>query len=134
MSRLPTNWRTIISKKFLHCYKRSRTLITFPILGIWERDWESPENLTLEANGIWLQIFHMTGETYSLRAKTKHCVHQGPGETRSDPTRDLPVSGQESLEEVWVNHGLSWGQGPWIHQCWHKSFRMRLPLLPLPLP
>ena len=45
-SRQPTNWRTAISKKSLHCCKCSRPHDRFPILETWERT-ENPQ-------GIWL--------------------------------------------------------------------------------
>ena len=51
---------------------------------------EPPENLTLDASGIWLQKLHRTGETVSWRAQTRPCAHQDPGEKSSDPTRDWP--------------------------------------------
>ena len=57
-------------------------------MGIWQRDWEPPGNLTLEASGIWLWKYHRTGETDSWRAQTKPCVHQEPGERSSFPIRD----------------------------------------------
>ena len=60
----------------------------FPNLGVWQRDWEPPGNLTLEASRIWLQNLHRTGEIDSWRAQTKPCVHQDPGERNSDITRD----------------------------------------------
>ena len=69
------NRRTIIPKKFSHCWESCRTHNRFPNLGIWQRDGEPPGNLTLEASGIWLQNFHRTGETYSWRAQTKPSVH-----------------------------------------------------------
>jgi len=34
LSRWPTNWKTIISKKLSHCYKSTRTHNRFPNLGI----------------------------------------------------------------------------------------------------
>ena len=86
--RQPTNWRTIIPKKFPHCCESTRVHNRFPNLGIQQRDWESPENLTLKASRIWLQNFHRTGETDSWRAQTKPCAHQDPGERSSGPTRD----------------------------------------------
>ena len=57
-------------------------------MGIWQRDLELPENLTLEASGILLQNLHGTGETDSWRAQTKPCVHEDPEERNSDPIRD----------------------------------------------
>ena len=47
-----TNWRTIIPKKFLHCYEGSRPYIGLRSLQIQPLDWESPRNLTLKASGI----------------------------------------------------------------------------------
>ena len=73
LSRCPTNWRTIIPKKFSNCRKSSRAHNRFSNLGIWQRGWEPPGNLTLEANGIWLQNFHRAGETDAWRAQTKSC-------------------------------------------------------------
>ena len=46
LSRQPTNWRTIIPKKFLYCCKSSRACNRLPNPGIPQRDWEPP--------GIWL--------------------------------------------------------------------------------
>ena len=63
--RQPTNWRTIITRKFSHCCKSSRAHNRFPSLGIWQKDWESPGNLNMKASGIWLQNFQRTGETDS---------------------------------------------------------------------
>ena len=37
-SRQPTNWRTIIPRKFSHSYKSSRTHNSFPNLGIWQSE------------------------------------------------------------------------------------------------
>ena len=65
----------------------SRAKNRFPNLGIWQRDWEPPENLTLKASGIWFQNFHRTGETEFWGHK-KPYVYQDPGERSSDPTRD----------------------------------------------
>ena len=96
----------------------------------WQRDWEPPGNITLEASGIWLQNLHRTGETVSWRAQTKPCVHQDPGERSSDPTRGWPTCPevQESSAEAWVDRGLLQGQGHWTQQCWHKPFWRRSPL------
>ena len=79
-SRQPTNWRAIIPKKFSYCCASSRACNRFPNLGIQQRGWEPPGNLTLKANGIWLQNIHRTRETDSWRAQTKSCVHQDLGE------------------------------------------------------
>ena len=55
LSRWPTNWKTIIPKKFSYFCENSRAHNRFPNLGIWHRVWEPPGNLTLKASGIWLQ-------------------------------------------------------------------------------
>ena len=59
----------------------SRTHNRSPNLGIWQRDRESPGNLTLEASGIWLQNFHRTGETDSWKAQT---TLSAPGPRRKE--------------------------------------------------
>ena len=41
LSKQPTNGRTIIPKKFLHCCESSKAHNTFPNLGIQAKDWES---------------------------------------------------------------------------------------------
>ena len=104
--RQPTNWRTIIPKKFPHCCESTRVHNRFPNLGIQQRDWESPENLTLKASRIWLQNFHRTGETDSWRAQTKPCAHQDPGERSSGPTRDW-------ARLAWKCPGVSRGDVNW---------------------
>ena len=62
------------SKKFSHCCEGSEPHIMPPSLGNWQRDWESPGNLTLQSSGIWLQDFHRTGEnrpqTWKAQKKT----------------------------------------------------------------
>ena len=52
LSRRPTNRRTIIPKEFLHFCKSSRAHNRFPKLEIWQRDSQSPGNMTLKASGI----------------------------------------------------------------------------------
>ena len=49
-----------------------------------------------------------------LKAQTKPCAHQDPGERSSDPLKTdpaLPMNVQESLAEAWINGGLLQGQG-----------------------
>lgn len=50
-SRQPTEWRTIIPKKFLHCYESSRAHKRFPG---WDlgKGLKTPWNLTVKASGI----------------------------------------------------------------------------------
>ena len=87
----------------------------------WQRDWELPENLTLEASGVSLQNLHRTGETDSWRAQTKSCTCQNPEERSRNQIRhypDLYDNVQESSAEPWVSRGLLKGWGPeWSSAC-----------------
>ena len=98
---------------------------------------QSLSAVTFKASGIWLQTFHSTGGTDSLRpqqnlvcTRTQEKWAVTPQETESD----LPVSVQEPLVEAWVNsrlprdHGIDYSTSA---SCWQKSFWKRLPL-PLP--
>ena len=143
------NWRTIIPKiipqtreqlyqRNTHFCKSPKAYNRFPNLGIWQRDWEAPGNLTLKASGIWLQNCSRTGETDSWRTKTKLCVHQEPGERSSDPTRDWDrlayecpgvSSGDRDHQAGALNTTV-----PGATTCWHNSFWRRSPLAPLLLP
>ena len=78
LGKWPTNWRIIIPKKFFHCCEGSEPYVRPPRLGIRQKDWASPGNLTLKASGIWLQDFHRTGgNTFQpWRAQTNSCAHQ----------------------------------------------------------
>ena len=61
LSRWPTNWRTIIAKKFSHCYKSPRTHNRFPSLGksgrgtenAWEFDLEDQWDFITELPQKW---------------------------------------------------------------------------------
>ena len=81
--------------------------------GTPQRDWESPGNLTLKYNRIWWQDFHRArGNRGSLKAKTKSCSHQDPGERSSDSTRDWARPAcrcWRSTSEAWVGSGLLQG-------------------------
>ena len=87
-SRWPQKLQNNYTKEILTLLKSSRTPHRLPNLAIWQRDWEPPGNLSLEASGIWLKNLNRTGETDSWRAQTKPCAHQEPGERSSVPTRD----------------------------------------------
>ena len=107
VNRQPTNCRTIIPKKFLYYYESSRTHNIFSNLGIWQRDWELPENLTLEASGFWLENSHQTGERLLESTNKTLCT---PGERSSDPTRDWP---RFACEYPGVSgRGVGWQQPP----------------------
>ena len=114
-----TNWRPITPKKFLHCFDSSRAHNRLPILGIQQRDWQSPGNLTLKVSRVWLQNFQRTGETDSWRAQTKPCAHWDPGERSNDPSRDWARPACKYLEVS--GGGMGWqrpatGLGHW--QFW----------------
>ena len=136
LGRQVTNWKTIIPKKFSHCYENSRPHNRLPkgtenLQGTWLG---RSADLIIEPPQDW-------GNRDSWRTHTKSCAHQDPGERSCDPTRDwarlacacLGVSGG----------GMGWQQpvtgsgtltttvlgGP---ACWHKSFFWRRWPLPPP--
>ena len=130
-SRWPTNWRTIIPKKFSHFCKNSRAQIDFPAWRFWQRDWEPLGNLTLKTSGIWLQNFHSTGKmTFGRHKQSLVCTRtQDKGAvTLQETEAGLPVSVQKSLVEVWVKSGALNTTVLGASVCWHKSFCRRLPL------
>ena len=87
----------------------------FPSLGSWQRDWESPWNLTLKDIGIWLQNFYRTGgnrdstlgghKQIIARTKTQRKGTVAPQETE----QDLPASVGGFLMEVCIH--LTAGKG-----------------------
>ena len=123
-----TNWRTIIPKKFSHCFESSRPHSRLPNLGIQQRDWEFPGNFTLKVIRIWLQNFHRTGETNSQRTQIKTCVPQEKGAVTPQETEsDLSVSARESEVGAWVDTGLLQGQGHWQQPSWEVPCASRSP-------
>ena len=66
-----TNWRTIKTNNFSHCYEGSRPYTRFPSLRILQRDWESPGN----PRPVGFDYRTSTGQgkqrLYSWRAQTK---------------------------------------------------------------
>ena len=62
------------TKEVLTFCKHSKVHNRFPNLGIQQRDWECPGNLTLKASGIWLKNFQKTEETEILGGH-KSLVH-----------------------------------------------------------
>ena len=69
-----------------HSYAGSELHVRLPSLGVRQRHWESPGNLTLMASGTWLQDFHRTGETDSSPGEHReHRTHHAPKERSSDP-------------------------------------------------
>ena len=58
-------------------------------LGIWQRDWVSPGNLTLKLSRIWLQNFHRTGKTETHGGcKPNRVCTRTQEEVTATPTRD----------------------------------------------
>ena len=120
------------TKEVLALLQNSR-IHKFPNLGIWQRTWEPPGNLTLESSEIWLQNFYRTGWGSRLLEGTKETLcTPGLGRKEQWPPQetdsDLPVSVQESLVEAWVDNGLPRGQWQWIQESWHK-YDPAIPLL-----
>ena len=75
-----------------------------PHLGIHQRGWEPPRNLTLKDKKVWLQNFHRTGEIRnSWMAQNLVCTStEGKGAVIPQETEpDLP----------WVFDGLLWRHG-----------------------
>ena len=121
----PTNWNNYI-KEVLALLWRSRPHNRLLNLGIQQRSWESPGNLSFKINGFRLQNCHRTGETETLqRHKQKPCVHQDPGEMSSDPTRDWARLACECLGVSSRGIGWqwsSWGQDRWQQQSWEMQW------------
>ena len=127
-----TNWRAITPKKFWHSWESSKPHNRLPDLGIWQRDWESPGKLTLKISEIWLQNFHRTGETETLRGQKQNLVctrTQEKGAVVPQETeQDLPVRVLESPVEAWVNSDMPWGWGHWQQQSWEAQHAGTSPL------
>ena len=92
----------------------------FPNLGIWQRGWEPPENLTLKAMGFDYRTYTGLGKQ-TLGEHRQNLVHIRTQEkgamTPQETDPGLPVSVQESLEEAWVSSGLLQGGRHWVWQC-----------------
>ena len=90
------NGRPIIPKKFLCCCENSRAHNRLPILGIQQRDWKSPENLTLKVSRVWLHNFQRTGATETLGWHKQNLVHTRTQEkgamTLQETEPDLPLT------------------------------------------
>ena len=120
----------------------TRPHIRLPILGIQQRDWESPGNLTLKVSRIWSPNFHRTGGNRDLLggwAQTKPCVHWDPGERSSNPTRGWARPACGCLRVSCRDVGQQWpaaGTGLLAAVvlegvvCWPKSSWSRSPLAP----
>ena len=84
--------------------------------GIWQRDWESPEKLSLKANRIGWQDFHRTrgrgDSTLGGHKQNPVCTRtQGRGTgTPRETEPDLLVSAWGSPAEAWAG-SAHWGHG-----------------------
>ena len=123
LRRQPKNWRTIIPKKFLHCWKSSRVHERFSNLGIQQRESEPPGNLTLKASGIcYWTLIGLGKQTFGGHNKTL-CA-------------PVPRRKEQWLHRDWArfayeclgvscrgvgDSGLPWGQGHWLQQSWKPS-------------
>ena len=129
-----TNWRKIIPKKFSHCCEVSRPQNRLPNLGIQQRDWEFPQNLTLKVSRIWLQNFHRTGEKETLGRTNKTLCALQPRRKEQWPHQELDLPGSGSLQQRHrsIVHGSRSGSlaGAFLGDmvCWHKSSWRRSPL------
>ena len=110
--------------KFSHFCEGSEPYIRLPSLGIWQRDWDSPGNLTLESSGICLQDFHRTrgnrDSTLGGHKQNLVCAKtQGKGAVAPQEIEPaLPAGVGGSPVEVRVGSGLPWVQGYWEQLCW----------------
>ena len=106
-------------------------------LGIQQRVWVSPGNLTLKASKSDYRTSTGLGNRFhSWRTQTKSFTHQDPEERNSDPTGDrtkLPASAGGSAVEVWAGRGHhrdgALAAAVWEGRHWRKpSWRAPLTL------
>ena len=98
----PTNWRTITSKTISHSCEGSKPHVRRPSLGSWQRDWESPGNLTVKASRLWLQDSHRTGK------QRPHCW---------EGTNKIVRTPRSRGKEQWPHGRLNQAD----HYCWRVS-------------
>ena len=74
-----TNWRIIMSQKFIHRSESSEPHIRLPSLGVWHRVEDPPEHLALKASRAWLQELCRTGggRDSTLGGHTQGLAHTG---------------------------------------------------------
>ena len=88
-------------------------------LGTQQRVWESPENMTSKASGIWLQDFHRTGgnRDSSLGGHKQNAARtetQRKGAATAQETEPkLPASVGWFPMGAWVGRGSPQGWGRW---------------------
>ena len=135
-SRWPTNWRTVIQRKFSHCCKSPRAHNRFSNLWIWWRDWESPVNLAWKVCCISLQNFHRTKVTDSWRAQ-ENLMCTGTEEKGAVTPERLSLTFLWVSRSLWQRYGStvaynspgSWGMLAWVLIIqWTAAFWSLVPL------
>ena len=98
-----TNRRTIVPKKFSHCCKSSRSHNRLPNLGIQQREWESPGNLTLKVSRT------STGlrKQRLLAGTNKTMCSPRPRRKEQWPHRKLSQTWLWVSGSFWRRHGLT---------------------------
>ena len=77
-SRQPTNWRTIISKKFSHSYESSRAHNRFTDLGIWQKGLRNPREFDFWGQGDLITEFPQDLGNRLLEGTNKTLCTPGP--------------------------------------------------------
>ena len=112
----------MIPKKFSHYCLGSESHVMLPSIRIWQRNWESPENLTLRASGVWLWAFQRTegNRDSSIGGHKQNFAHtktQRKGAvTPQEIEPKLPASVGGPPVEVWVawvGRGSQQKRGHW---------------------
>ena len=128
----PTKWKTIMPNKFSHYREDLEPHIRLPSLGMWQRDWESPGNLTLKARGIWLQGFHSTGRNRDSspggHRQNFVCTSTQKKEavTPQETEQKLPAGVGGSSVKAWVSRGSPQGWGDWQQLSGKVAFGVKL--------
>ena len=114
----PTDWRTIILKKFSLCCEGSESpILSNPAWGIRQRDCESPGSLALRACRVSLQAFQRTeGNRDSNLGKHKQNFVCSKTQRREEVTPQetepkLPASVGRPPVETWVGRHSPKGWG-----------------------
>ena len=95
--------------RFSHCCKSSKPHNRLSNLELWQRDWESPGNLTLKVRGTWFQNFHRTGETETLAEYKQNLLS-----TRTQEKGAVSPYKRLSQTCVWMFGRLWWRHGPTV--------------------
>ena len=144
LGRRLTNWKTIILKKFSHCWENSRPHKRLPNLGIWQRDQKSSGNLTLKVSRFDYRTSTGLGKQRLLEDTNKIMCTPGPRRKELWPHKWLTRLACVCLGVSGGGMGWQWpvaGSGTLTTTvlggpaCWRKSFFWRRSTLqPLPPP